>query len=97
MKEIPPFKLIPQPLNDEAASLPGFKWASPVIGTRHRLGGKPEFIQGDETPRCSCGDVMTFYAQLDSVSPEFNLADGGMIYVFVCFGCFETKAILQSS
>jgi hypothetical protein len=24
------------------------------------------------------------------------LADCGMIYVFVCFDCFETKSILQS-
>ncbi len=26
---------------------------------------------------------------------EFVLADCGMIYVFVCFDCFETKSILQ--
>ncbi|CAN7721300.1 hypothetical protein LJR290_006098 [Variovorax sp. LjRoot290] len=39
---------------------------------------------------------MTFYAQLDSINDEVVLADCGMIYVFVCFDCFETKSILQS-
>jgi len=39
---------------------------------------------------------MTFYGQLDSINDEFNLADCGLIYVFVCFGCFETKSILQT-
>jgi hypothetical protein len=39
---------------------------------------------------------MTFYAQLDSINDEFCLADVGMIYVFVCFDCYDTKSILQS-
>ena len=39
-KEIPPFRLVPQPLNDEARNLPKFKWAGGEIGTRHKLGGK---------------------------------------------------------
>lgn len=33
-KEIPPFRLVPQPLNDEARNLPKFKWAGEEIGTR---------------------------------------------------------------
>src|SRR4051812_30826010 len=45
MKHIPPFKLVPRPLNDEAASLPKFQWAPPEIGTRHQLGGEPHFLQ----------------------------------------------------
>ena len=40
---------------------------------------------------------MTFYAQLDSINDDFCLADCGMIFVFVCFECFETKSVLQSS
>jgi len=39
---------------------------------------------------------MTFYGQLDSVGDQIALADVGMIYVFVCFNCFETRSILQS-
>jgi len=39
---------------------------------------------------------MTFYGQLDSVGDAVCLADCGMIYVFVCFDCYETKSVLQS-
>lgn len=96
MRAIPPFKLIPAPLDQEAAALPPFKWADDDIGQRHRLGGRPDFIQADDIPTCSCGEAMSFYAQLDSINDEFALGDCGMIYVFVCFDCFETKSILQS-
>jgi hypothetical protein len=40
---------------------------------------------------------MTFHAQIDSINDEIALADCGMIYVFVCFDCFETKSLLQSA
>jgi hypothetical protein len=96
MRPIPPFKLVPEPLNDDAAQLPPFKWAGGSMGKRHRLGGEPEFLQQSKIPSCSCGSEMTFYAQLDSINDEFCLADCGMIYVFVCFSCFKTKSILQS-
>jgi hypothetical protein len=39
---------------------------------------------------------MTFYAQLDSIGDEVVLADCGMIYVFVCFRCFQTATVLQT-
>jgi hypothetical protein len=39
---------------------------------------------------------MSFYGQLDSINEEFNIADCGLIYVFLCFDCFEAKAIVQS-
>jgi len=95
-KSIPPFKLVPQPLNEKAASLPPFKHALPPIGSRHQLGGEPEFIQDDDIPVCACNKrKMTFYAQLDSINDEYCLGDCGMIYVFVCFDCLETKAVLQ--
>jgi hypothetical protein len=97
MREIPPFKLRPEPQGDAAASLPRFKWAAPEIGSRHKLGGTPDFLQKTEYPSCSCRKPMTFYAQLDSINDEIALADCGMIYVFVCFDCFETKSFLQSS
>jgi hypothetical protein len=97
MKNIPPFKLVPHPLNDEAASLPRCQWAPPEIGTRHRLGGNPNFIQRDDFPTCpDCGKPMTFYAQIDSVNDEVCLADCGMIYVFVRFDCYKTVSFIQS-
>jgi hypothetical protein len=96
MRTIPPFKLIPEPIDDDPAEplarLPSFA----DMNTRHRLGGRPDFIEGEEIPVCAFGNPMTFYAQLDSVSDEFMLADRGMIYVFVCFNCFEAKAVVQS-
>ena len=96
--EIPPFRLVPEPLSDEAAALPRFRWARPEIGTRHRLGGSPTFIQQDEIPVCpDCREPMTFYGQLDSINDEFILADCGIVYVFVCFACFEASAFIQSN
>jgi hypothetical protein len=97
MNKIPPFKLIPEPLTAEAANLPRFKWAPEEVGTRHKLGGSPDWIGKPSPPQCSCGREMTFYAQLDSISDEFVLADCGMIYLFVCFDCFEVQTVLQST
>jgi hypothetical protein len=96
MRTIPPFKLTPDPIDDEAVEPPARHPSVADMNTRHRLGGRPDFIEGEEIPVCAFGNPMTFYAQLDSVSEECMLADRGMIYVFVCFNCFETKAVLQS-
>ena len=72
---IPPFRLVPEPLDDEAKSLPGFKWAGKGVGKRHRLGGNPEFIQETNSPACpDCGEQMTFYAQLDSINDQYCIA-----------------------
>jgi hypothetical protein len=97
MKNIPPFKLVAQPLNEEAAKLPKFKWASEEVGKRHQLGGKPQFLQNENWPDCPCcKNKMSFYGQLDSINDEFLLADCGIVYVFVCFECNETKSFIQS-
>lgn len=95
--KIPPIPLIPSPQSSEAELALGFKWAPVEVGKRHRIGGGPDWLQSDSTPACSCGMQMDFYAQLDSVGDKFSLADCGMIYVFVCWNCFESKSILQSS
>lgn len=96
--KIPRFKLIPEPTSDDARVAMGFKWASPEIGTRHQLGGNPTFIQKECWPVCkSCGKRMTFYAQLDLIGDDISLADCGIVYVFVCFSCFETKSFIQSN
>ena len=97
-KRIPPFSLILQPEDDEAKNMLGFEWAPGSVGTRHRIGGHPQFIQREDWPVCAeCGERMTFYAQLDSLNDEFVIADCGMIYVFVCFECVEVEAIVQSN
>ncbi|OQA82081.1 MAG: hypothetical protein BWY31_03435 [Lentisphaerae bacterium ADurb.Bin242] len=97
MKIIPPFRLKPEPLTEEARNLPKFKWATEEMGTRHQLGGSPQHIQSEFRPVCpDCKEKMTFYAQLDSINDEFCLADCGMIYVFVCFDCFTVEAFIES-
>jgi hypothetical protein len=85
------------PRSQEAKVAIGFKWAGPGVGDRSKIGGEPDWIQSPNLPTCSCGQEMTFYGQLDSVGDAICLADCGMIYVFVCFDCYETKSVLQSS
>lgn len=93
---IPEIKLVPIPETKKARQSIGFQW-NEEAGARHKLGGRPEFIQEDRWPECTnCRKRMTFYAQLDSIGDKYNLGDCGMIYVFVCFVCFETKSFLQS-
>jgi uncharacterized protein YwqG len=97
MKKIPPFKLVPEPQNDDARNLPKFKWAKKEVGTRHQLGGEPNFLQNEPWPKCpTCQKRMTFYGQLDSINDELCIADCGMIYVFVCFDCFQTASMVHS-
>ena len=100
MKIIPPFKLIPEPINEVAANMPGFEWADEDIGRRHQLGGSPTFLQPKAAcyPVCKeCKQEMTFYAQIDSINDEFCIADCGMIYLFLCFECNTVESYIQSS
>ena len=74
-------------------------------GKRTKLGGEPEWIQADEIPICECCEErMRFIAQIDSLDADSNLGyweqqfmfgDVGMIYVFYCFNCLETKSVFQ--
>ncbi len=94
--EIPEIKLIPAPETEEAKNAVGYQWNKDA-GHRHQLGGLPKNIPPERWPHCpECTHKMTFYGQLDSIGDKYDLADCGLIYVFVCFGCFETKSILQS-
>ena len=94
---IPPFRLVPEPLDDEAKALAGFKWAGRGVGKRHRLGGDPEFIQEGKVPVChECSETMTFYAQLDSINDDYCIADCGMVYVFICLQCNTVSSFIQS-
>lgn len=100
-KQLPPFRLVLQPLTDEAQALllrPSY--VDPAVGTRHRLGGAPDLPREVDWPTCPQGDgAMSFYAQLDGVPAptDFDLADAGLIFVFVCFDCYEVKALLHSA
>ena len=91
---IPEIRLRPDPETEEAKAALGFRWAGEDIGKRHKLGGEPDFVQAAEWPRC-CGNLMTFYGQLDSIGDEIVIADCGLIYVFICFDCYEAKAVVQ--
>lgn len=97
MKPIPTFKLVAEPVSPEARDLAlGFKW-NKTHQPRHQIGGTPEHLGEAEWPKCPnrCGK-MTFYGQLDSINDDICIADLGMIQVFLCFDCFETKSIVQS-
>jgi hypothetical protein len=83
----------------------------PYPGLRTKLGGEPDWIQGDYTPECpDCGKEMVLIAQIDSVdndSPEnplamdslnhedFMFGDVGMIYVFYCYDCLQPGCVHQ--
>jgi hypothetical protein len=96
-RRLPEIPLSPSPTTDEARAAVNFEWAAENVGRRHKLGGAPDWLQAPDIPSCpDCRKAMTFYGQLDSVGDEITLADVGMIYVFVCFDCFETKSVLQS-
>lgn len=92
----PEIPLILDPQSNEARRVIGFQHKDSSFGNRHKLGGQPDWVQTPQTPRCSCGEDMNFYGQLDSVGDEMKIADCGMLYVFVCFDCGEHVSILQS-
>jgi hypothetical protein len=97
VRRIPAIKLNLQPLDEKAAAAIGFRFAGDEIGTRHRLGGDPQWLQGEEVPVCrDCKQRMSFYGQFDSIGDRFTIADCGMIYVFFCFDCNQAEAVVQS-
>ena len=96
-RRFPEIPLVPTPASREARAVVGFKWAGEKVGRRHKLVGVPDWVQPPEVPECPlCKQTMTFYGQLDSVGDEMKIADVGMVYVFLCFDCYETKSVLQS-
>ncbi|GAB5562757.1 MAG: hypothetical protein SynsKO_44040 [Synoicihabitans sp.] len=97
VKEIPEIPLRMDPSTPQAKSVIGFQWNSEA-GRGHKLGGSPDWSQGDETPECPpCFQKMTFYGQLDCIGDDIALGDCGRIFVFVCMDCFETKSVIQCS
>ncbi len=96
-KTLPLVRLRLDPESEEARLAIGFKWAAGA-GGRHQIGGEPTFLQpGAEWPVCEqCHEAMTFYGQLDSVGNDLCIADLGLVLVFMCFGCYQAKALVQT-
>mgnify|MGYP003970140105 FL=1 len=79
---------------------------SKKLGQKTKLGGKPDWIQtqggSDNNESCpSCKKEMSFIAQIDSFEndsdkQEYMFGDVGMIYVFFCFECTESKSVVES-
>jgi len=73
------------------------------LGKKSKLGGDPEWIQEAEKVECPfCHKEMTFIAQIDSIDysnekyNEYIFGDIGMIYIFFCFECLQTKSVFQT-
>ena len=60
-----------------------------------KLGGSPLWVQGDETPSCSCGAPMRFVVQLeDRGGGGINFGDAGVGYAFICADCSDRAKFL---
>ncbi len=97
MKALPEYHLEVVPKDEDAKQAMGFKCADPAVGRRHKIGGAPDYQQQEYVPLCpSCSQEMTFYGQLDSIGDNLVVADCGLVYVFVCFECYQTVSFIQS-
>lgn len=94
---LPEFSLELVPNSEEAKHLEKFEDAGEEVGNRGKIGGIPDFIQGEYFPTCPlCKKNMIFYAQLDAIGPDFRIGDCGLIYIFICPRCYKTKTFVQS-
>ena len=95
-EKFPETRLIPRPptLCGKIAAI--CDWDMTVNHRLHKIGGEPDWIQGDETPEC-CGQPATFYGQLGSLDRKHDLIDNGLIYVFVCRKCLKAHSVFQFS
>ncbi len=93
--EIPKIKLITSPETEDAKLAVGYQWNN-IAGTRHFLGGKPDNLDEVDFPLCDqCSNKMTFYAQIDSIGDNYDLADCMVIQTFICFDCNSVKSQLN--
>ncbi len=66
---------------------------SSVLG---QLGGRPAWIQGDETPSCpSCARTMPFVVQLEEGPDDMNFGGAGSAYAFACEPCGRALFLWQ--
>lgn len=95
---IPEIPLLMSPKSSNAKAIVSGSFGHQQAGDKHKLGGDPDWIQGDETPECSeCCEPMEFYGQFDHLGDIESLKDFGMIYVFLCRECYTTESVLQFS
>jgi nucleoid DNA-binding protein len=90
--DLPQIRLVP---NNDDVVIAGIdaEWAVNV--SKNKLGGVPDWLQGEELPSC-CGTEMLFYGQFDSaIGGVFNLVDAGMLFVFWCKHCYKAKTVFQ--
>ncbi len=94
--KFPETRLIPRPptLRGKLAAI--WDWDMTVNHRLHKIGGDPDWIQGDETPEC-CGQPAVFYGQLGSLDRKHDLIDNGLIYVFICRKCLKSHSVFQFS
>jgi hypothetical protein len=65
-------------------------------GRKSKLGGKPNWVQSDETPDCpKCDAPMAFTAQLAS-DKHIAYSDMGLLYAFTCPDCKIIATSIQS-
>lgn len=96
--DIPEYKIELIAVDENAKKARNFEnYCWEKLGNRFKIGGKPDFIQEEDWPKCTCcNQKMSFYAQLDTIGSDFDIGDSGLIYVFYCFYCNKAKAIVQS-
>jgi len=95
--KIPKIILKPHKTEESKKLKFGFEEYENYVGKDFQLGGEPKWIQEEDWPICkNCGEKMTFYAQLDSINDDYRIGDCGLVYVFICFNCLESKSIVQS-
>jgi hypothetical protein len=95
-ERIPETRLIPRPPTFRRKLIAVMKWRMTMNYRPHKVGGEPDWIQGEETPEC-CGRRAMFYGQLGSLGGKYDLCDNGIIYIFVCRKCLKTHSVLQFS
>lgn len=63
MAHLPPYRIHFEHLSEDPEEAP--------LGQRSKLGGAPDWIQNDETPRCPhCKQKMMFVSQIDSINHD---------------------------
>jgi hypothetical protein len=92
MEEIPGFGFasspwMPRPKPGSASRRPAKSWATAIAWAVGRRGGKTIKRRPAGT-----AERMRSYGQLDSIGDDINLADAGLIYVFVCLIDIEARA-----
>jgi hypothetical protein len=78
--------------------VPHSKKANTFNGPLHKMGGTPDWIQGEDIPLCcSCSNEMEFMIQLDS-DPDRDLqfGDDGRLFAFICRKCKVISTFMQS-